>query len=726
MMKKESLVKTIRTQSAIIVLTAVILVLLYSEANIKYPLANPDKCDWSYFQYTIKTTLESGWFWDYNPRIGEGGSSVKSHSMGDFMQYGIVKLIGIFTDNFNLVANLFFFITFFLNAMVMGYVCIKINMTIRTSVIIAILFTFAPYHQMRIWHLMSTMLYLAVPLIIFVGLHIAEGDFLGGKKICLFKKEFDVKYLLFCIIVFITSLTDVIYSAFNCYVLAISILIMLVNRHYNKKQIIMATGLLGIEVVGTLLMYLPIVIDLVAGNFDGAVTYSARKPYEAQAYGLKIINLLLPRPDHRIQALGRIARESINNMGENENAYTSLGVIASLGFIFLLIEVFRKCNSNRYIRNLALMNIGMVLVATIGGVGAIVAYVIPAVRTYNRVSIYICAICLLFVGICLDKIAESVAFHRKSLEGFVYLSLVAVFICFGILDQTVNYTQSDQKEIIASCDDKQTFIKGIETRMSSGSKIYQLPYTSFPEAAYAHINGYLYSDKLNWSFGNIRNSSGDIWQKSISNLEMQSFLEQIVIEGYTGLYIDLSLWDMWDTSERDKYEVVRELINILGEEPEYNSFQNICFWNISQYANNYFKANTEQQIDKAKLVTIYYDKGFSYVFRDEKGLNTSWSDGTGEIILNNRSKYNKQVKISFFANAYASEPSDFEVNINNSHYKCMLSSDLEDVFIELECILTPGENKLKFYTSLEAKGNPEGIIDITFNVKDLHVDNISK
>src|SRR5207249_444426 len=104
-----------------------------------------------------------------------------------------------------------------------------------------------------------------------------------------------------------------------------------------------------------------------------------RQSAEAEIYGLKIVQLLLPTTGHRLPWLAACKEEYSTPLVRpliNENDMASLGVVASIGFLLLL---GRLLNPRRLLNatpsgewgdlweGLTILVLGAVLLATVGG-----------------------------------------------------------------------------------------------------------------------------------------------------------------------------------------------------------------------------------------------------------------------------------------------------------------------------------------------------------------------
>lgn len=713
--------KRIQTKFAapwiMVFIVLVSLIYLYHNSDLRYAMiSSSDQADVKYMEYTIKNTCEFGWFFE-NPRTDGGAGELYEHSMGDFIQYVIVCILGIFTTNFDLIYNIFYLLTYFLCAMAMYLTSRLLKMTPGVSAMTGLLFTFLPWHQMRMHHLMSSAFYATVPLALLVSVWIAEGETKGVKQWKLGRIALNQKFVLICVLTLVSSLSDVIWSAFNCYILFIAIVIALFrDRDVGKLKSNLI--ILVLEIVGTLMMYVPAFFHYWRFGANASATAFTRHPSQAEVFGLKLICLFLPRSDHRFELLADINEIYRNYVGANENVYVSLGVIGCIGFVLLLLLLFSDKSEKRG-RTLALLNIGLFMVATVGGVGAIVAYFVPQIRTYNRMSIYIAGLSILYLGFLFDKIWLTARYNRKK---WVLLA-GGLLLLLDIYDCTVVYEKQDQKEIISETDSTRDFVKTIESSMENGSKIYQVPYTSLPEAGYYDmLDGYLYSDNLIWSFGSRKGTDTDIWQKELMKLDSEEFCEQIAIEGYRGLYIDLTCLNTSDVYGGNTF--LEEISGIVGTEPIYSADGTLCYYDLNQWSDEYLAKKSQGEIDKLKIPTVEYTEGFSDENVDMDERKFRWCDGKGKMIINNRSSVKRTFEISFYADSYADFDNEMSIFVNGEEKKYVISNDHNknsQNSITFMITLPAGKNEVYLKSSLEPLENIKGFMKQTFFIKDFKI-----
>ena len=161
-----------------------------------------------------------------------------------------------------------------------------------------------------------------------------------------------------------------------------------------------------------------------------------RVPIAAEAYGLKITHLLLPNPGHRVPLLAALRQFYIEQTGSNEaSTMPGLGLIGGFGFILLLAcSLFRNRNTSRdpVFELLGTLNLMGVLLATVGGFGAILSFLgFTQIRAYNRISVFLAFLAFMAVALVWRKVEMSIPANSRFF--FVVLSLQVAL--FGLWDE---------------------------------------------------------------------------------------------------------------------------------------------------------------------------------------------------------------------------------------------------------------------------------------------------
>src|SRR5262249_33948032 len=143
-----------------------------------------------------------------------------------------------------------------------------------------------------------------------------------------------------------------------------------------------------------------------------------RSAGEAETFGLKIVQLLLPPLCHQLACFrDLVAKYSANAPLVNENQLVSLGAVGSLGFVIMIAELFcpRPVAGAGSLRDcLSRLNLAAVLLGTIGGFGSAFAlFISPEIRGYNRIGIYIGFFALFTMALVGDRLIQRHAYSMR-------------------------------------------------------------------------------------------------------------------------------------------------------------------------------------------------------------------------------------------------------------------------------------------------------------------------
>jgi phosphoglycerol transferase len=275
-----------------------------------------------------------------------------------------------------------------------------------------------------------------------------------------------------------------------------------------------------------------------------------RLPANAEIYGLKIAQLLLPVTGHRVSAL-RALKDRYNDPSTplvNENDSATLGCVAGVGFLFLIVGLLirSRYNARDDLRHgLGVLNASAVLLGTIGGFSSLLSFLLtPWIRGYNRVSVFIAFFALTMVALVLSRLQARLA-TTGGRQMLCYVALVAL-LGLGLLDQMNRGFAHIQHEAThrAFAEDAE-FIARIESQVPEGSMVLELPYLPFPEcppprpmADYDPFRPYLHSTKLRWSFGAVKGTYADAWQQAVLYRPVKEMVAALALAGFGGIYVD--------------------------------------------------------------------------------------------------------------------------------------------------------------------------------------------
>jgi hypothetical protein len=475
----------------------------------------------------------------------------------------LIKAVSFFTEDPFIIYNTIVLISFFAATNVMYFVLRLLGINLWVSLSIAILFSFTPFHIFRLPHTGYT-LYFYLPILIYFILKIWDEDTLiqaginGGYKLRVTPKLIAVVF-----VIVLTSLINFYYTFFLCFLVFAAMISSYVND--KSKQNIFAgmvfLALLILPVTANLLPY-----HVYEAEFGNNHAVGQRKVKESEIYGLKIAQLILPLTNHRVDVSSDIKRRTANNPLSNENNMATLGLVASIGFLFLLLALFKNREKPTLISKLAILNISAVMLGTIGGFSSVFATLIsPQIRGYNRISIIIATLSLMAVAVLIDRYLK----NKTKLIVFM-VSISILFI--GIFDQTTRGMRlTPPKSTTQKFDSDEIFVNKIEHSFDytqEKGRILQLPFMPYPEHSrinnlegYEHFVDYLHSEKLSWSFGAINGRESHLWLDKLSKLSIEEIVEIVNDGTFNGILINRIGY------EDHGKDIIRRLEAITKKEP---------------------------------------------------------------------------------------------------------------------------------------------------------------
>ncbi|MBQ8983571.1 MAG: hypothetical protein IJ079_08280 [Lachnospiraceae bacterium] len=528
---------------------------LYNVQISKYPMYH-QAGDAVTGMVTVKSMMENGWIYD-NPYLSAPGTAENYDAMTMEIFLNLLeKIIVTITGNWVLTYNLFYLMGYFLAGFTAFYTLQQLKIPEIIAAPSAVLYALLPYHQLRGVGHMYLGMYFMVPISVLFLYRLMSNDLLFQKG----KKGYiTIPNVLRVLALMIMSLTGVYYTFFTCFFLCVVILYSLLNKR-NWKQIRQAFFSL-LVVGGTIILTsLPNLIYWHNNGKSGAI--SKKGPEGAEIYALKIIQLILPRPNHRYVFFDKISHfYQVVFPLVNENSTASLGIFMSVGFIILCVALFmsKKLSEDSYIRIGSILNLAALLFGTTGGFAVIIAFFTGAIRCYNRFSVFIAMFSLIAIDSVIMLIWKKWFSQKKWKTVLTAIGMVGIMCC-GIVDQIIPENPGNYDVYAAQYESDEAFVKAIESMEASGAMIYQLPYMKYPENGginqmpdYSHMSAYLHSSSLRWSFGAAEGREVDDWQKSVDSLTMKEQLPIIKEAGFAGIYID---WRAYLPDEREALEQI--------------------------------------------------------------------------------------------------------------------------------------------------------------------------
>jgi phosphoglycerol transferase len=512
----------------------------------------------------IKTVMERGWFYE-NPRLGApSGQELYDYPVlsGDGLHVVFFWLAGLFTADPSLVMNIFFVLTFPVTAVVTYFVLRRLAVGPEVALVVALLYTLTPYHFMR----GEVHLFLAAYYVVPIGAYLALSVLDGRLRIGLGTAGLAA-------LVAVAS-GSFYYSAFTVLLVAVAVVLrFLVSR--DRRALLAGGFVVGVILAVSLVQLAPTIVYRVANGTNEEV--AKRYWFESENYSLRLTQLLLPVDGHRIDALASRKAEYTEQIPQNEGRAATLGVIGSVGFLWLLAVALLAVVGawpeviSRY-RGIAALTLAAVLVGTTGGLSTLLAVAWPQIRAWNRLSIFIAFFALLAVALLLESL-------RPRLPAVGFGALLAGLLVLGALDQTSSFFIPPHAGLAVDYGADQSWYRSVERGLPERASVVQLPHEPFPEPPlgsrplYEPAKGYLHTSDLRWSWGAMRGRPDD-WSGRYATRPAAELVPAAREAGFAAISVDrLAYLDGGVAVEAD-------LRTVLGVEPERSPDGRYLIWRL--------------------------------------------------------------------------------------------------------------------------------------------------
>jgi phosphoglycerol transferase len=599
----------------------------------------------------IKSIIDHGWFL-HNDAVGAPyGLDMQDYPVPDGFHFGMIKLLALVLPDASTIQNVYFLLTFPLTTLTSLFVFRRFQLAYPPALAGSLLYTFLYYHFARgLGHLFLAAYYL-VPLMVLVALWVYRGEVLplrdrAGRRPFQCWNFPTLASLVICVLM---SGGGIYYAFFGCFFLLVAGTAAWL-RQKRFRTLCPALGLAGVTMVGILANFAPTFLYRLHHGINGIAI--DRSTGEAERYGLKIAQLLLPHTGHPLPWAAKIKNDY--NVGGpafvNENETASLGVIGSVGFLLLLGGLLfrRTLPGLPLFEPLSLFTGAGLLLGTMGGFGALVAVLgCKWLRGYNRISVYIAFFALFLVALLLD------AWYRKRVHSrmtaVLYGGFLALLVSGGVFDQTIRYSHEIYAVFKQEFQSDADFVRSMETRLPAGAMVFQLPYMTFPETTppkhmvdYDPFRAYFHSKTLKWSYGAMKGREGDEWQKGVAARPVDDMVRTLVCAGFRGLYIDRHGYD-------DRAAALENnLTRLLGAPPLVSRNQRLVFFDLTSFADQLRRQLTPREWEVKQDVALYPLFFFWRKFGPETvegDQKFRWCGPKGQLQILNRSVYPRKVEI---------------------------------------------------------------------------------
>ena len=559
----ENRIWTVLFFAGIVLLVSVILVYLYHAVNLSHPLwySGGDEMGVYYF---VKTIKENGLSF-YNPMAGGiSGADLFDYPCSDGLSFILVKIISLFVSDTYLITNLFYFLSFYLIALTSACVCRKLGLGRSVSIMVSVLYAFSPFIQTRYAH-MWLVPYFMLPIACLIAVDVIEGRVIPQGTSAIRARGF----WRYAALSFLCAFTGLYYAFFACALFAVAFVVRNIRageRHARWE--LYPIAFIGSTFIGVMVNVLPNMVYWVVNGYNTSSQLTARAPSDAETYALKMAQILLPRAGHRIGVLAKITEFYNQNYPlVNENYTSSMGLIASIGFILCILILFRK---SEFCKSYAFLSISTFLIATLGGLSALISvFVRLPVRCYNRMSLVIMFLGLVTVGEILNRWLQ-----KKHLALGVVLCMALIVV--GIYDQTLVQSPNESAAFL----NKRSMMGQIQDTLEEGDMVFMLPYTNWVSGTgYRQHTGYIETDGIRWSYGAMEGREEALWQQAVADYPTAKMIRTLRRAGYDGLYLDRDLYVALYGEEALEARK-REITEVTGREPLACEDGTAFFWDI--------------------------------------------------------------------------------------------------------------------------------------------------
>lgn len=660
----------------------------------------------------IKAITEHGWYQHIDRLGAPDGLRLEDFPMCDNLCCAVIRFLALFTSNPFLIQNLVFVGFFPVTAVVACWTLRRFGLSAGSAMLGGILYALLPYHFLRgTWHLFLTA-YFLVPPACLVAWWAMQGMLLEPRDdVESSPEERARRFRLYgsVVICALMGCNAVYYPFFSCIMLAVAGIYALTLRR-DVRHGALAWGLaalIGVVVVANLL---PTILYV---RQHGPSLAGLRTPGEAEAYGLKLVQLFLPITHHRLPVLAALKdRYNADAPLVNENDLASLGLVGSAGLLLLLgwalfapkgaADALPRRDPREPLRlgpvlgPMSVLNVVAILFGTIGGFSSLFALLVsPQVRAYDRISVFIAFFALLTVGAMLDVLV--LLWLRSPAGRALAFALVLALTGFGVWDQTTDALIEDYYTARHQCIDDARYFAKIEAILPAGAMVFQLPVTKFPEAGainrlgdYFHARAYVQTRTLRWSYGAIEGRKDDRWDEVVAPYPPELMLQSMVAAGFRGLYLDGRGY-----ADKGVSEIAAFSSALDGAAPLLSKDRLTAFFDLGPHAEALLKGANASRRD-ALLHPLLVDwKADFYGLEKNDVENWRWCGHQGDIVLQNESPtVHKTVRVAMVCRTATPGLFDLRVGGDVMHQDMKISEREGELSATID--VPPGQHVIHF------------------------------
>ncbi|WP_127792895.1 hypothetical protein [Agromyces sp. LHK192] len=614
----------------------------------------------------FKTVIEEGWY-EHQPRLGAPtGQFYSDFPTADNLHMIAAKIISLFTSDWAVALNVYFLIGFPLAALAAVWFLRVCGVSRALTMALATLYAIAPYHFQRGQDHLWLGSYYAVPLAMGLLVLILQRRRIWGvgrsqNPVLRWVVSPSTRTVVW---IALLATSSSYYAVFFLVLLAFTGIVVLIRDRRWKPFL----GAAGAGVLTVVVMLVNMAPDILFGLQHGANGGGLeRMRAEAEIYALKLSQLLLPWPGHRIGPLQTL-RDMYDSSYPLLSEQPALGSIAALGLVsaFILLAVqgilrrgrggWLATRPGRTTAWLASLLFVAFLFGTVGGLSTVVSFFTSSLRGWNRIVIVMAILALAVVGLLVDAIIRR-AVAARGLAPAARRTIAAVsagvVLVVGFVDQTPSFDAFDYEGNATRFSADAEWFGGIESTLESGSEVLLLPYIPFPEnsgptgfLASEQLIPYLQTDELRWSNGGIKGRPAADWPGQLQNYPADDLADLTALAGFSAIVV-----------ERNAYvdhgaAIEAALTASTGIEPEVSANTNFAFYDLREYTASVAATTPPTTLDRARElitepVTPYPSPGFGAGFDEDGGATFGTGRLGGAFTIANDTGDDADIHLSF-------------------------------------------------------------------------------
>ena len=239
---------------------------------------------------------------------------------------------------------------------------------------------------------------------------------------------------------------------------------------------------------------------------------------------------------------------------------------------------------------------------------------------------------------------------------------------------------------------------------------------------YSLGRGYVHSDSLKWSYGDYKGKDSDLWNRSLSELNISEQVKRIAVIGFEGIYIDTYAY-----TQEELAALTGQIEAVIGTGDIHFASDNgrLLFYGLHSYQDKLNSLYSEENLSNMRvqyLITCVYGNGFYGLEGTAEG-NWRWCDQVGILSVKNPTEEDMTVQLSAVAYTGYEELSTLEVALGDAVSEYQVSAAGAEV--EFTFTAHPGENQIYFSTDAQRVDAPADPRSMYFRLQDASAEVIS-